>query len=152
MALLESEMRQARYAKLRIAAKTLGLDDDVYRDKLEAVTGHRRARECSIEEMDRMLDVFRREGFRATRGARNGPSPKSHVRKVYAIWADVEPYLKAETPEQKKAALVTFVRRQTRSRSVPDGVDAPEFLNAAQANKVIEALKSWRRKLEGDVS
>jgi len=142
------EQRQVRYAKLQIARKQLGLDDDTYRDKLELLTGHRSARECSIAEMDRALDGFRRDGFKATKGVR-APSAKAHVRKIYAVWKDIEPYLKAP---DKTAALRTFVSRQTKSRALPDGVSAPEFLNAEQANKVIEALKDWRRRVEGDRS
>jgi hypothetical protein len=39
------------------------------------------------------------------------------------------------------------VRRQTKSRQHPAGVDAPEFLDAADATRVIEGLKGWRDKL-----
>jgi hypothetical protein len=37
-------------------------------------------------------------------------------------------------------ALLAFVKRQT-------GVDNPEWLDGAQANKVIEGLKAWHARL-----
>jgi hypothetical protein len=61
------------------------------------------------------------------------------VRMIYALWAELKPFLTNPSDDGLRA----FVARQTRSRQHPDGLSAPEFLDGHQANLVIEGLKSW---------
>jgi len=147
MALIESEIRQPLYAKIRVAKAQLRLDEETYRDKIEAVTGERSLRDCSIPQIEAVLKQMRKDGFVPKKGSKRPPSDKAQVRMIMAIWADLAPYVRAP---DKDAALRTFVSRQTKTVANPQGVSAPEFLDATQANRVIEALKDWRRRAEGD--
>nr|WP_294915385.1 regulatory protein GemA [uncultured Neokomagataea sp.] len=126
------EARKSRYAKLRIAQKKLGLDDDVYRDRLERETGKRSAKEMSLAEMDRVLEQFRKDGFKA-----RPASHKPQVRKVFALWTELGPSLRSGGSRE---SLRAFVKRMV-------GVDDPNFLTAPQAGVVIEALKAWEKRL-----
>ncbi|MBR0559519.1 regulatory protein GemA [Neokomagataea anthophila] len=126
------DARNTRYAKLRIAQKKLGLDDDVYRDRLERKTGKRSAKEMSVAEMDRVLEQFRKDGFR-TRPTAHNPQ----VRKVFALWTELGPSLRSGGSRE---SLRAFVKRMV-------GVDDPNFLTAPQAGVVIEALKAWEKRL-----
>ena len=74
-------------------------------------------------------------------------SPKAQVRMIHAVYADIQPMLAVGGPE----ALRSFVRRQTKSAAHPDGIDAPEFLDAGSATKVLEGLKAWRARLRRSV-
>lgn len=129
--------RQSRYAKLQIARKSLGLEEDVYRDRLERETGKRSARDMSLAEMDRVLVALRQDGFRG-----RPLSAHPQVRKVFALWKDMAPTLRNGG---SRSSLRAFVKRLT-------GVDDPNFLSGAQAGVVIEALKAWSQRIDTKTS
>lgn len=129
--------RRAMLAKVHIAAKALGLGGDAYGDVLTRVTGQDSARTLNNGQLHAVLAEFRRLGWSGAPIKR--PSHKAQVRMIHGVWADLKPFLDSHGPE----ALRAFVRRQTRSTLHPQGVDAPEFLDAKQANLVLEGLKAW---------
>jgi phage gp16-like protein len=133
--------RRAMIAKIHVARKQTGLDEDTYRELLERVTGHRTSVVCTDAQLGLVLAEFRRLGWRATAPA--NASDKPHVRMIYAIWGDIRPLLE----DADDQALRGFVRRQTHSAAHPEGVDAPEWLNGSDAAKVIEGLKGWLARL-----
>jgi phage gp16-like protein len=122
-------------AKVQIARKELDLDEETYRAVLLRVTGKGSSTDCGPSELDALLKEFRRLGWQPKRAGR-APSDRAHVRKIFAIWGDLAPHLE----DGSTAALRAFVRRQT-------GRDAPEFLDAKQASKVVEGLKAWRARV-----
>ena len=124
--------RKMLIAKVHVAKKALALEDDSYRALLRRVTGVDSAARCTDVSLVAVLDEFKRLGFEAPKKKR---SDKPHVRLIYALWADLKPYLTSPTEE----ALRGFVFRQT-------GVRAPEWLNPSQANKVSEGLKAWLKR------
>ena len=129
--------RKAMLAKVHIARKELRLDEDSYRDVLRRVVGASSAASCTIAELDLLIAEFKRLGWKAP--ARRPLSGKPNVRMIHGLWKDLAPYLGDASAE----ALRAFVRRQTKSRLHPEGIDAPEFLDGPQANRVIEGLKAW---------
>lgn len=124
--------RRAIYAKLQIARKQLGLDEEIYREIMTRITGNESACDCALTQLEALLAHFRSIGFRARR-----PNNRAEIRKIYAIWTDMGPHL---TSRGSKDALRHFIKRQM-------GVDAPELLSAGQAQRVIEALKSWQDRI-----
>jgi hypothetical protein len=128
-------------AKIHLARKQMGLDIETYRDMLQRVVGQRTCATCADQQLGLVLAEFRRLGWEAKPAVKS--SDKAQVRKILAIWADICPLLDDAGDE----ALRGFVRRQTKSPVHPDGVDAPEWLNGAEANKVIEGLKGWLARL-----
>jgi len=134
--------RRAMLAKVHVAKKQMGLDDASYRAVLQRVTSHDSAADCTDRQLHTLLAEFRRLGWSSF--APRARSDKAQVRMIYAIWADIRPLLDDADDE----ALRGFVRRQTRSAVHPEGVDAPEWLNGADAGKVIEGLKGWLARLQ----
>lgn len=136
-------MRRARLAQIHLARKALGLDEDTYRDLLERLTGSRSSGTLDPRKLDVVLTEFRRLGWKAAppRGARPA-SGKAQVRMIRAIWRDLSAYV--EDPSE--AALRVFCQRQTKTAVHPDGIAAPEFLDAEQGNRVAEGLKAWLRR------
>jgi hypothetical protein len=63
---------------------------------------------------------------------------------IRALWADMAPLLAHHSED----ALRSFCQRQTKNAAHPDGITAPEFLSPAMANRVLEGLKAWKRRLE----
>jgi phage gp16-like protein len=124
-------MRRAMLAKVHIARKELFRNEDDYRAVISRVTGQTSASTCTAAQLDDVLREFKRLGFKPKPAARISKRP--NIRMIYGVWNDLKPFVAAE---DKEKALRAFVQRQT-------GIDAPEFLDGAQANKVIEGLKSW---------
>ena len=135
-----SNERRGMLGKIHIARQQLGLDETAYRDVVERITGGRSASVASDAALHRLLAEFTRLGFKPARKAwAPARSKDAQVRMIQAIWADLAPYVDDHTQDRLRA----FVRRQTRTPRHLDGVDAPEFLDAKEANKVVEGLKAW---------
>ncbi|WP_170181923.1 gp16 family protein [Phreatobacter stygius] len=123
-------------AKVHIARKELALDEVAYRAVLMSATGKASAKDCSERELNAALAEFRRLGWQP-KGGPTKKSDKLHVRKVFAIWGDLG--RSGALANASREALRAFVKRQT-------DVADPEWLTAAQANLVTEALKAMQRR------
>ena len=128
--------------KIQVARKQMALAEDDYRAILARVTGRTSSKDLAARQLDAVLAEFRRLGWTAAGQAPGGRSQKPQVRKIHAVWADLAPFVARHDAD----ALRAFCRRQTKCAATPDGVDAPEFLDAEQANKVLEGLKAWRAR------
>ncbi len=126
--------RNPKLARVHIARKELALTEDSYRSVLARITGHESAGDCTDAQLDAVLAEFKRLGW--TPKVKRPTSSVPHVRKIYAQWTAMKPLLR----NASDAALRSFVERQT-------GKSSPEWLDAAQANMVIEALKAWQGRL-----
>ncbi|WP_417423568.1 gp16 family protein [Hoeflea sp.] len=122
-------------AKLHIAKKQLGLDDDTWRDLLVRVAGKPSSRDMSDGERGRVLDELKRQGFKpASNGSRKRLEGK-YAPKLQALW--IAGYNLGLIRNKDDAALLAFVKRQTR-------IDHTRFLRYHDdATKAIEALKDW---------
>lgn len=126
--------RRALYAKLSIAQKQLGLDEDTFRDILEQKTGHRSRTEISTPQLMALIDHFKTLGFRAV-SATKAPKRAATTdwqRKVTALWLAL--YWLGVVTSRSDKARDAFVARQT-------GVATLRWLTADQASSVIDALK-----------
>lgn len=133
-------------AAIHIAKKDLRLDDDTYRDVLERVTGKRSARELTIVESGRVLDEMKRLGFKAaSKPARAGAVVLEgpYVPKLRALW--ISGWNLGVVKDRTDEGLAAFVRRQAK-------IDHMNWLrDAADANRVIEAIKGWLAREAGVV-
>jgi phage gp16-like protein len=112
-------------------------DDDAWRDYLTRETGKNSLRAMSLRDLNRIVEALRRDGVKKTSGRKAGAryrrgTPQQAM--IRGIWIDLAKAGAVRDPSE--AALAAFVKRTT-------GVEALNWLDAAQANKVIEALKSW---------
>ncbi len=133
--------RRPLLAKLHLAKKQLALTDDSYRDVLRRVTGLDSAAKMRIDQLDAALREFARLGWAPKPAVKRSGTPQ--VRMIHAVWADIC----ALQGRGDAAGLRAFVRRQTRTEDHPDGVDSAEFLTGEMAERVLEGLKAWRRRL-----
>jgi phage gp16-like protein len=132
-------------AAIHVAKKQLGLDDDTYRAKLARITGKHSVKDMTEVERERVLTVFRNEGFAPAPTARraNGRQQLTgkFAKKLQALW--IAGWNLGIVRDRDDAALIAFVKRQT-------GIDHTRFLvNADDASRAIEALKSWLRREAG---
>lgn len=125
-------------AKIHIAKKELGLDDDTYRALLTRTTGKSSSKNMSEREHLTVLEEMTRQGFKAAsngvRGARrvlSGP----YAKKAQALW--IAGWNLGLIRDRADKALLGFFERQT-------GIARSEWvLDAKNGKAVVEALKIW---------
>lgn len=121
---------KAIYAGIR----ALGIEEeDDRRDLYQRVTGKRRLREMTPGDKDAVLDELRSLGFRNAAGKSQLVGP--YGKKLQALW--ISAWNLGLTRSRDDQALIAFVRRQT-------GIAHTRWLrDPKEADKVVEALKSW---------
>lgn len=132
-------------AAIHVAKKQLGLDEDTYRGKLRIITGKTSAKEMTEDERQRVLTVFRNDGFTTATGQRRPDGRQKltgkFAKKLQALW--IAGYNLGIVRDRDDAALIAFVKRQS-------GVDHVRFLHdAGDARRAIEALKGWMGREAG---
>lgn len=84
--------KRAAIAKIHIAKKELGYDDDTYRDVLFYVTGERSCADMNIDQLSRVIAEFRRKGWQPK--SEHGTKPRvakqrqATLNKIEALLAD----------------------------------------------------------------
>lgn len=119
--------------RVHAAATYLKLDDDTYRDAIAGqARGKRSAKDCSVNELQAVLEHFHKSGF--PRPARKALTRSQ--KKMWALWQTLADQGKVQ--DRSMRGLLGWVRGQTEN-----GVAALEWLTAAQENTLIESLKKW---------
>lgn len=123
---------RAVLAKIHIAKKELGLDDEAYRDVLKRVTGKRSSRDLNDYQLDQLFREFKRLGWKPKKTRRR--VVRAQVRMIYALWGVLHEGGAVENggPE----ACEAWVRRMY-------GADLTPWMAAEECNDVIESLKQW---------
>lgn len=130
-------------AAIHVAKKQLGLDDDTYRAICLRVTGKHSSAAMSEGERLKLIDEFRRQGFKTvSKGGRKRLEGK-FAGKLQALW--IAGWNLGVFENRADEALIAFVHRRT-------GVDHVRFLHhASDARSVIESLKKWIERKAGPV-
>lgn len=130
-------------AKIHVARKQLALSEENYRSILVKITGQNTSSGLNDRQVDDVLTEFGRLGWRPKKAFK--PSDKPFVRLIYALWKEAAKV--GAVSSNSKPALRAFVERQTRLGG-DRGIDDPEFLCAADARRVSEALKAMIKRAE----
>lgn len=106
---MRTESRRSLLAKVHIAAKDLGLEDDAYRDMLEGLTGQRSAAKLTDRQLAFVVGSLRRKGWAgeapSSSTKQHGTKPKPRatsscgplLKKIEALLADAGlPWVYAE--------------------------------------------------------
>lgn len=124
---------------IKTGQRDLALTDDSYRDLLQRITGKRSAADLDAAERAKVLEEFRRIGFKPKGGKprRAGNRPlvdTPTAKKIRALWLSLWHLNAVRDPSED--ALEKFVKRIAK-------VDSLAWLKAQQSHAVIEALKDW---------
>lgn len=135
--------RRSEIAKIHIAKKQLGLNDEIYWTMILRITRGRVQTSADMTAIERraLIEEFKAKGFRDApgRGARAERLERDPMeRKIRACWLDLKNA--GALDDASEAALRAFVDRMT-------GRAAMRFLSVDEANRVIEALKQWHERL-----
>lgn len=133
-----------RYIKLiHVARRELRMDDDTYRLMLSGMVGLEGATssaDLSVPNLQRVLEQLKQRGFKP-RPNKVGTRPRANdeqSRKIRSLWLELHDLGAVRDPSEE--ALANFVKIMTK-------VSALQWLNVAQASRVIENLKQWQRRV-----
>lgn len=130
--------RASAIAKVHVAKKQLGLDDGTYRAVLHRVTGRDSAADLNEVQLGNVIREFVRLGWTGGADLRTGRT--STGRLIRALWRDA-------SRERSEASLRSMIRRVL--GLAEDVIPEPDMLSVADASKMIEALKSMKRRHAG---
>lgn len=134
---------------VQIGKRDLQLDDDMYRNLLEQITGARSAKGLSETQLNAVVDAMKQRGFKPkAANAKSKPKARAaEVAKIRVIWLVMfeQGFLRSKT----EVALNTYVKRMTKT-SNGQGVDRIEWLTSEKAAQVLEALKKWHYRCMAD--
>lgn len=138
------EQKVKRLIKLlHVAKRELQLDDETYRASLKLATGKISSKEMSVRELERVLDHFKKRGFKikikpGRRRKLSVTATEPTDKKIRALW--LEMHEQGIVHDKSEYALSRYVKRIT-------GVDALNWINHKQAYTVIESLKKWQSRV-----
>ncbi len=130
------ESRKSLMAKLHIAKKDLGLDDDTYRAMLQNLTGKSSAADCSDRQLIMLVAALRKRGWkdRRPKGPKVRPELEKLLGKINALridtkksWAYVESIAKkmygvgiSWLDGEQLAGVVTALVKHQRAQGADD--------------------------------
>lgn len=133
--------RRSRLAKVHIAKKDLGLDDDTYRDLIERLfPPARSASQLSNAQLLDLIQHFKQSGWSPT--TKRKTSNRADIRLIYVLWRILR-----EGGEVKASKPDAWITEQTKSVHKPDGVKNPDWLRDDEAQNLIERMKKWIRRV-----
>lgn len=145
-------MSKPLIAKIHIAKKQLGLDDDTYRQALATATsGKTSCANMNENELQAVLDAFKSKGFKPKKAKTprrlsppGGQAKVPEIDKVRAIWITMANH--GFVRDSSEDALDAYTKRMSAKLNKGVGVDAVKWLNAYLASKVLEMLKQWHKR------
>jgi phage gp16-like protein len=136
------EDRRKTLAKIHIAKKDLGLDDDTYRAMLLELTGKSSSKDLTDQQLGKLMHHLKKRGFKPKAPVGSGSQRRQandpESTKIRALWLFLYEIGLVNNPSE--AALAAYVKRQT-------GVDDLHWLNSLQCERVIESLKKWAMRI-----
>lgn len=125
------------------AIRDLGLREEEYRDLYERVAGTRSLSAMQPWQRWKIVEALKIDyGFETTASAQSVPlCDKPQARKIRSLWLELRDM--GVLRNISEAALLAYVKRLT-------GVERMEWLDAGQLSYVIETLKSWLARVEGE--
>ncbi len=136
-----ADQKRRDLAKIHIARKELGMEEEDYRAMLQDVAGVGSSADLTVAGRSKVLRRLEKLGWKPkTRKPRQKITAREPVdRKIRALWLDLANL--GAVRDRSEKALNSYVSRQT-------GVDRLDWLSSKQAEKVIEALKQWQSRVE----
>ncbi|WP_325893004.1 gp16 family protein [Grimontia sp. NTOU-MAR1] len=152
------EQRTRLIRLIHIGKRELGLDDETYRALLQRETGKDSCKNMLNNELDTVLRVMERQGFKRKKTSKPSQnkkrlSPKTQgqptvISKIRALWITMAK--DGVIRDGSEAALNAYVRRMTKNQT-GRGVDNLAWCSAQEALNVIERLKRWQKRTKNEL-
>ncbi|MNS20239.1 hypothetical protein D3C72_519720 [compost metagenome] len=155
--MITSNERTRLIRLVQVGRRSLGLDDETYRELLAQQSGKRSAAELTLQELDKVLLAMKGVGFkptvkRAVNGgkpkrlspARGAPAKTAEIGVIRAIWITMHRH--GLLRDGSETALNHYVERQTVRINNGIGVAEVAWLSDTLAYRVLESLKNWHKR------
>ncbi|BBG84608.1 GemA protein [Aeromonas hydrophila] len=142
---------------VQVGRRSLGLDEETYRELLVQQSGKRSAAELTLQELDKVLLAMKGAGFKPTvkravnegkpkrlSPARGAPTKTAEIGVIRAIWITMHRHCLLR--DGSETALNHYVERQTVRINNGVGVAEVAWLSEALAYPVLESLKNWHKR------
>ncbi|NMX60234.1 regulatory protein GemA [Pseudomonas sp. WS 5079] len=139
-----SNQDRLRLIKLiHVARRELRMDADTYRLMLagmKGLDGATSTADLNVPNLLKVLEQLKQKGFkpRPNKAGKRPPAGDEQSKKIRSLWLTLHDLGVVRDPSE--AALAKFVLGMTR-------VSALQWLNTAQASRVIENLKQWHNRV-----
>jgi len=140
--------RRALTAKIKIGCNQLGLNDPDKRDEYEGmlfgVTGKRSSTEMDFKQLHMVINHLEKCGAAFTKKGNKRKHKRAknpQVRMIFGLWAELHEL--GGVKDVSRGALISWVRKMTKSDEQPNGCDDPDWLTPAQSQQLVESLKQW---------
>lgn len=145
--------RQRLIRLIHVAKRDLSLDDDTYRSILQRFGGKNSSSDLTVSELGQVLEHLKCSGFKVRyRGKPAKPkavnarpsrilAQNAESRKILALWLFLHELGAVKNPSEE--ALAAYVKRIA-------GVDALQWINGEQAERLIETMKMWAMRFLPD--
>ena len=144
----EVDNRKNYYTLLALGKAALKMDDEFYYGiwlprqgaTISPKSGRYSASTMDIGQLCQAVETMKNLGFRPKHTNDKSARPlasDAQSKKIRALW--LEMHSQGIVRNASEASLATYVKRLT-------GVEALQWLDTAQASRVIEALKKWRKR------
>lgn len=140
-----SNQDRLRLIKLiHVARRDLRMDADTYRLMLagmKGLDGATSTADLSVPNLFRVLEQLKQKGFkvRPSKAGKRTLADDDQSKKIRSLWLELHSLGVVRDPSE--AALAKFVQSMTQ-------VSALQWLNTAQASRVIENLKQWMGRVQ----
>jgi phage gp16-like protein len=131
------DVRRRELAQIHIAKQQLGMAEETYRDLLWTIGRVDSAANLDWSGRKQLLDHLKKCGFKPRPPKRSGErelEESAQAKMVRGLWLEL--HGAGVVKDASERALNRWVKRMT-------GVDSLRWLQPAQMNMVIEALKKW---------
>lgn len=142
---------------VQVGRRTLGLDEETYRELLTQQSGKRSAADLTLQELDKVLVTMKAAGFKPTvkrpvKGSKqkrlspaHGASVKAaEISVIRAVWITMHRH--GLLRDGSETALNHYVERQTVRMNNGIGVAEVAWLSDTLAYRVLESLKNWHKR------
>lgn len=138
-----TQRRRTRYTMAQLAKRDLGLSENIYRQIVSDICNCNSLKDASDADLDRLIDHFKRRGFKPLPKA-GAPKSAQHpvAKKARALWISLHHLGVVKNPSEQ--ALEAFAKRQL-------GCEKLVWARQSHGHKLIEALKNmavrngWRQ-------
>jgi hypothetical protein len=134
---LKADHRRRELAKIHIAKKDLGMEDDAYRGVIKAISNGATdsAGDLDFAGRKKLLEHLKSCGFKVKpRDAKRQFPDTPSWNKVWSLWQTLADQGKVH--DRSAGALLAFCKHQT-------GVDQVGWMDGKHVFAITEALKAW---------
>lgn len=142
-------MSRALQHKIHVGCRELGLDSDARKALQLIVTGKASMTDMTEADLNAVLSRLKQDGFKTSlSGKKHAKASRADLRLVHVLWRKLGEAGQLRDPSRKGLNKFIRARFENAWSNVPADVDM--MRDHAEIDQVIQALKSWGKRVDID--